>query len=131
MDTSSFDIPFIINTIFVAAVGSFFGSIVGAWVTHFYQRKRDDLAWEREKEKLHEQYVHENEILEKQFSQKVMELQIQIKQQAEIQLRDKLTQGIDTPDQAIKELHAITNIQNIMDELKGREAREVRIKGLR
>ena len=131
MDPNSFDVPFIVNTIFVAAVGSFFGSIVGAWITHRYQRNRDDVAWEREKEKISEQYAHESEMLEKQFSQKIMELEVQIKLQADSQLRDKLIQGIDAPEKVIKELQAITNIQTIFDELKGRESREVRIKALR
>ena|SRR5215213_8351264 len=128
MDPSSFDFSMFINTIFVAMVGSFFGSIVGAWVTHHYQRKRDDIAWEREKEKLKQQFQHEGEILEKQFQNRMSELEIQLQQRVEAQFREAITKGVDTPEKTIA---ALTNLQNIVDELRGREPGKIQIKSLR
>lgn len=107
---TSLDIPFIINTIFVAIVGSFFGGIVGAWVTHVYQRKRDDIAWEREKEKLKKSFEHERDMLELQFQQRLDELQKQLSQQQSAQLRNDILKGVDNPQRAINAIRTLEGL---------------------
>ena len=46
------------NLIISAAVGAVFG-ILGAMVQYRFDRKRDDIAWERKKEELLLQWEHE------------------------------------------------------------------------
>ncbi len=70
----SLDISTLVNWMVSGFIGLIFG-LVTAWVTHRYQRKRDDIAWEREKEKLQEQFEHEKRLLELQFQQRLKELE--------------------------------------------------------
>jgi len=124
MGSLTFDIPFIINTIFVAAVGSFFGSIVGVWVSHHYQKKRDDITWERDKDKLKAQFAHDMELAQVQFQYKLNELEQQFRQQQSIQLRNEIMRDVNNPEAVIQ---AIEKVQHIVDELKGRSPSEIRV----
>ena len=99
----SLDIATLINWAVSGFIGLMFG-IGSAWVTHRYQRQRDDIAWEREKAKLREQFEHEKRLLELQFQQRLKELEQQSSQQQSSRIRDEILKGVDNPDRAIQEL---------------------------
>lgn len=119
-----FDIPFIVNTIFVAAVGSFFGSIVGAWVTHYYQKKRDDLAWGREIEKLTKEFNHDIEMANLNNQNELKKLEQQFIQQQHSQIRSEIMKDVHNPE-AI--LQAIAGLQHLADEAQGRAPSTIRV----
>jgi WXG100 family type VII secretion target len=78
--------------------------MISAWISYRYERKRDDIAWQREREKLQEQHRHDLELLEKQFQQKIIELEQQLAREQTSQLRNRLTQGIDNAQETIENL---------------------------
>jgi hypothetical protein len=51
--------------------------LVNAWVTHKYQKARDDRTWTREMEELEHQLEHGIEMLQLSFQQKTGELAVQ------------------------------------------------------
>jgi hypothetical protein len=69
-------------------IGSFFGVVslvlgaIGGWISsHFAyvnQRKLDDSAWEREKEKIQQQYQHEFELARNQMKQELTQKKEQL-----------------------------------------------------
>ncbi|RME60109.1 hypothetical protein D6779_02780 [Candidatus Parcubacteria bacterium] len=77
----------LINWLVSGFVGFIFG-IGSSWVTYRYERKRDDIAWEREKEKLKQQFQHEKEVLEAEFSQKLVAIKEQERASAEKRLAE-------------------------------------------
>lgn len=99
----SLDTATLINWVVSVLIGLVFG-IGSAWVTHRYQRQRDDIAWEREKTKLREQFEHEKRLLELQFQQRLKELEQQSSQQQSSRVRDEILKGVDDPDKTIEEL---------------------------
>lgn len=79
-----------------AFIGLVFG-IIGGYVTHRFQRSRDDANWEREKFKLEQQWHQEKERMKIQWEQKLQELQIQFLRDDNNRLRSELAKGIDDP----------------------------------
>jgi len=71
-------------------IGLLFG-IIGGYVTHRFQRNRDNLLWEREKTKL-----------EMTWQQKIHELEIQFLRQEQKQLREHIIKGVDDPARQIE-----------------------------
>ncbi len=100
---ATIDFPTIINWIGSGFIGLIFG-VVGAWVAYRYERKRDDISWEREKEKLQQQFTHDRDILELQFQQRIIELEKQLSEQQRSQIREDLTKGLDKPEETINNL---------------------------
>ena len=97
------DWALLINWIVSGFIGFVFG-MISAWISYRYERKRDDIAWQREREKLQEQHRHDLELLEKQFQQKMIELEQQLARERTSQLRNRLTQGIDNAQETIENL---------------------------
>jgi len=100
---STIDWPLLINWIVSGLIGLVFG-VISAWIAYRYERKRDDIAWQREKEKLQQQHRHDQELLEIQFEQKIKELEQQLTREQTSQLRERLIQGIDNPQKTIETL---------------------------
>jgi WXG100 family type VII secretion target len=97
------DWALLINWIVSGFIGFVFG-MISAWISYRFERKRDDIAWQREREKLQEQHRHDLELLEKQFQQKIIELQEQLAREQTSQLRNRLLQGIDNAQETIETL---------------------------
>ncbi len=121
------DWELMINWIVSGAIGLIFG-LVGGYVTYRYDRRRDDVNWQREKIKLEELYKHEKnqsdlvwrreivklneqnrrekenlkEQLEMIWQQKIEEFKIQDKHEKNIILRQELTRGLENPKEAIR-----------------------------
>jgi hypothetical protein len=98
IDTST-----LVNWLVSGLIGLVLG-FASAWVTHRYQRQRDDVGWEREKAKLEEQFEHDKEMLELQFQQRIKELEQKLQHDQGTALRAELTKGIDNPDEVIGNL---------------------------
>jgi len=93
----------LVNWLISGFIGLGFGTI-GAWMAHHFQRQRDDVAWERERSKLQEQWKHDTELLERQFEQRLKELDLQTQQEESKRLRAELTKGLDKTKETIKDL---------------------------
>lgn len=94
------DTTALFNWIISGLIGLIFGSI-GAWYTHRLQIKRENLAWQREKEKLQERFEQEKSLLEIQFNQKLLELEKQATQQQSNQVRTEILKGVENPEEVI------------------------------
>jgi chemotaxis protein histidine kinase CheA len=116
------DIPTLTNWLATGLIGLFFG-VISAWVAYRYERRRDDIAWTREKDKLRQQFEHEKESLASQFQQKLEEINQQALHEQKSQLRSSLLAGVENPTEAI------TNMEHFQRELEPQRA-ERRIKGL-
>jgi len=116
------DIPTLVNWLATGFIGLFFG-IIGAWVAYRYERKRDDIAWEREKEKLRQQFEHEKESLASQYQQKLEEMNQHVLQERELQIRNTLLRGVENP------AATLANMERSQKEFEPQRA-ERRIKGL-
>ena len=88
------DWSILINWIISGLIGLIFG-IAGAWATHRLDRKRDDITWEREKQKLEDNWQHEKELLEIQFKQKLAEIESQRLYEEKKKIREELLKGLD------------------------------------
>jgi len=99
----NFDAQSITNWIISGLIGLVFG-IISAWVTHRYERKRDDISWQHEKEKLTQQFKQEKELVEIQFQQRLLELEKTISIQTSKEIRMSLTKGLENPEKEIKNL---------------------------
>jgi hypothetical protein len=97
------DIPTSINLIASSFIGFLFG-IASIWITYRYQRKRDNIEWEREKLKIEKQFEQEKVLLEKQFEQRLEEKEQQLAEQHNLRLREQLLEGLDNPDRTIRDL---------------------------
>jgi len=97
------DMQLISNWIISGLIGLLFG-IISAWVTHRYERKRDDISWEHEKVKLGQQFQQEKELMELQFRQKLSDYERGISQQERDAIRSTLTKGLENPEKEIRVL---------------------------
>ena len=70
------DISKLIEWVVAGLVGFIFG-VAGAWVAYRFERRRDDIAWSREREKLEARFEDEKALLELQFRQRLRELEQQ------------------------------------------------------
>ena len=95
------DIQSISNWIISGFIGLIFG-IISAWLTHRYEKKRDEVAWEHEKEKLNQQFKQEKELVAIQFRQHIIELERQLSEQKSIAIRSSLTKGLENPEKEIQ-----------------------------
>jgi hypothetical protein len=118
MPSPQFDTELFINTIFIAAVSAFFGSILGSIITHYLQRQRDDVAWRRNNEQLQRQLDHARELAE---------FQVRVQLYHELGLSGGQRPESKVAHEAAQELEAFANIQHIVDQLKGRPPSEIRI----
>jgi hypothetical protein len=105
-----FDIPTFFNWVGSNLIGFLFG-VAATWITFRFERKRDDIAWKREKEKLYIQFLHEKEILIAEFEQKTKELEEQLRQRQSERIQNNILKGVDDPIKAIKDL------ENLKDRL--------------
>jgi hypothetical protein len=103
------DIASLFNWIVMGLIGVFFGTI-SAWIAYRYERRRDDIVWEREKIKLHQQYEQEKELLALQNQQKVKELEEQIARQNSSEVRQELLRGLDNPDETVRKLLMLSEV---------------------
>ncbi|MBM3126575.1 MAG: hypothetical protein FJZ87_16145 [Chloroflexi bacterium] len=101
------DISTMPDLIISGFVGLLMG-IIGSWVAHRFERKRDDIAWARESEKLKEQFNQEKELLTIQFQLKLKEMQLEEQRAGALQLRSELLRGVDNPEDALRGLRIIT-----------------------
>ena len=100
---SNFDLPTLINWLASGFIGFVFG-IAGTWVTYRYERRRDDIAWKREKEKLEKQFEQDRLLLEIQLQQKLKEAEQQAAEKRNDEVRKELLKGVDNPAKAMQEL---------------------------
>ncbi len=103
------DTTILVNWIVSGFVGLIFG-IISAWITYRYERKRDDAAWEREKEKLQQQFNHDIYLLEMQHQQRIKEFETQLIEQKRESINKELLKGIDNPGREIEKLSTLTNL---------------------
>ena len=99
--TTQIDWLTITNWIVSGFIGLAFG-LIGSWVSYRYDRKRDNIAWEREKEKINEQWKHEISIMERQFQERLAEIE---KEDRNKVVADML-RGIDNPQKTIQAIQA-------------------------
>ncbi len=88
------------NWVVSGLIGLVFG-IIGGWATYRFDRKRDDLAWERDKQRIQDEWQHQKRLLEAQFEQRLEELEAQLEREESERLRNTLLRGVDNPDEAI------------------------------
>src|SRR5262245_50339060 len=79
-----------------AVIGLIFG-VIGGYMTHRFQRLRDDIQWEREKLKLEQQWQYEREKLNLLWQQKVQEMELQYLKEERNNLRSELAKGVNDP----------------------------------
>lgn len=109
------DWTILINWIVTGFIGLVFG-IIGGYATYRYDRKRDELQWEREIAKLAQQWKHEQEQMEIVWQQKLQELEIQFIREEQSRLRGELLRGIDNPS---REIQIITqSIKRVKQEVR-------------
>ena len=100
---TSIDTPTLVNWIVSGFIGLCFG-IISAWVTYRYERKRDDIAWEREKERLQQQFEHERKLVALEFQQKLEELTQEKLQEQNSQIRSDILKGVENSAKTLEEL---------------------------
>jgi hypothetical protein len=98
------DLPTIVNWLVSGFIGALFGAI-GAWVVYRFERKRDDIAWARDRKKQLDEFMHDKELLETQYQQRLKELQVQTQREESAKLRQDLLRGVDSPREAIAIIH--------------------------
>jgi len=109
---SQIDWSTLVNWLVTGFIGFMFGAL-GAFITYRLERRRDDIAWERDRRKQLELFAHEREILQTQFQQKLEEIKMQFQREDNIRTRQELLRGIDNPLEAIVVLHeAISEFTN-------------------
>lgn len=100
----------LVNWIITGAVGLVFG-VIGGYATYRFDRKRDDLRWQREKLNLKDQWEYDKEQLEIAWKQKLQELEIQHQREQQTTLRKELTRGLDSPSRAIKAMSEANSLR--------------------
>lgn len=104
------------NWVISGLIGLIFG-IIGGWATYRFDRKRDDIAWERDKQRIQDEWQHQKKLLESQFEQRLVELEAELKREESERLRSTLLRGVDDPAAAInRAMRAKVQLQ--MDYLK-------------
>ena len=88
----STDLVLLLNWIISGFIGLLFG-ILGGYATYRFEKKRDDLRWERKKLQM-----------EMMWQQKLKELEIVFLKDERDRLRDELTRGVDNPIATITQL---------------------------
>jgi hypothetical protein len=82
----------LLNWIFSGLIALIFG-IIGTWATYRFERKRDDIRWQRDKQQL-----------EEQWNQKLREIELQLANQAKQERRDDIVKGLDDPARELQKL---------------------------
>lgn len=95
-----------LNMLISGVIAFIFGAI-GSLLAYRVDKKRDDIAWEREKEKINLQMKHEIEMFEKQLQQKLDE----IKREERERLVSEITKGIDNPSKALEDYLSISKFR--------------------
>jgi hypothetical protein len=67
---TNFDIPTLVNWIVSGLIAFAFGAL-SSWLTYRNERRRDDVAWEREKEKMQRQIQNDLEKLREEIKQEL------------------------------------------------------------
>lgn len=101
----------ILNWTISGLIGLFFG-IISTWVTHRFQLKREKIAWEREKEKLNEEFEQEKSLLKLQFNQKLLELEHQFSQQRSHLIRAEILKGVEDAEESIRRIARYKKLLN-------------------
>jgi hypothetical protein len=107
---TSIDWPQLINLVVVAFLSGAFGASGAAWLTHHFTEKRDKAAWEREKEKLKEEFNQQIALYNMQSEDKKRELEQQALEQQRTSVRSSILKGIGDP----RALSEIITFQNQM-----------------
>ena len=94
----------------VAFLSGAFGASGAAWLTHHFTEKRDKAAWEREKEKLKEEFNQQIALYNMQSEDKKRELEQQALEQQRTSVRSSILKGIGDP----RALSEIITFQNQM-----------------
>lgn len=71
---SNIDTPILINWIVSGLIACIFGAI-SAWLAYRYQKRRDDIAWNREKERMQHQFQNDLERLREEVKQELYKQQ--------------------------------------------------------
>jgi hypothetical protein len=100
------DVPTLMNWVISGCIGFFFG-VALAWVRFRYERKRDDINWEREKAKLQQQFEQDKGLLALQFQQRINELERTSIEQKNLALREELVRGLDNPEEALRGMRVL------------------------
>lgn len=104
----SIDWTQVINWIVSGAIGLLFG-IIGGYITYKFERKRDDIQWEREKLKLEQQWKQEREQSEIIWQHKLKELELE---------SERHKQELPYQELYQKRVEGITNIYNQLVDLE-------------
>ena len=128
------DLPNLINWIVAGLIGFVFGA-VSALLTYRLERRRDDLKWQRELEKLRLEFALQSLQRRKEYEQEKIE-------ESSERIKAELTQGLDDPEKALRAvgaLHAIVGdrfkgvtvsldpLNSILDSIRSRRRRLVSI----
>lgn len=108
------DWPAFANWIITGLLGVLFGTASG-WVTYRYQRRQDDIKWEREKELRREDWQREQEKMKQQWEREQAQLRqqwehemslraLEVDEQKRSRFREELLKGTDDPLKAIADL---------------------------
>jgi len=122
---SQIDVPTLVNWIVTGVIGLVFG-IVSASVVHRYQRRRDDIAWDREKllqqqkfdqekSQLQERFRHERAGWEAGFLERQRQAVLEAEQKKRNDLRAQLTSGVSDPAKAIRSIKQADRLIAIHD----------------
>jgi hypothetical protein len=109
------DWPTLTNWVVAGLIGAVFGAC-GAWVTYRLERRRDNIAWERDRKKQLDSFAHESKLLEKGFQQRLTEIEMQFRREDVMKTRQDLLKGIENPLEAVQVLH------NAVSEFTGRRS---------
>ncbi len=98
------DLTSLLDYIVSGVVGLLFGGIIGGFITYRFDRKRDDLRWERDKQQLEKQWKHEKEL-------RLKELETQYKEEKANNLRKQLLIGVERPMESIAEAQRLSSLR--------------------
>ena len=103
------DIPTLLNWLVPGIIGLLLGTF-SSWLANRYQRRRDDIAWAREQEKLKQNFEHEKSMLALQFQQKLEELEQQLSLQKSARLREQILKDVDDANRVIREIRTFEGL---------------------
>jgi hypothetical protein len=89
----SIDVPALVNVLVSGLIG-FLSGVASSWVAYRYQRKRDDIAWERELVMLHQQFTHEIALREREYAQRLKDLEEKLSREESDEIRRQLLRGV-------------------------------------
>lgn len=99
---SAIDVPTLINWIVAGFIGVVFG-FSSAYFTYRLERRRDDLKWQRELEKLRMEFELKARQWQKEHDKERTE-------GLSDRINSELTQGLDDPEKAIQSLRALDSL---------------------